>query len=404
MVEQAEPNWEALKGFSDEVIVETPVVETPAEVQTKDAVVENTPVEIKEEVKTDAPEPKTEPVVELTPEEKTALATEAKSLGLKEDASKEEVEAFKANIDKEINLELTADVITDVPKEYEDGTFQGLAKELGVEIAEESFDAFKNSFVPKAELEKVQKQTKEALFTELNPEVAATLQLKELGIPDELLLTPTKNIEANITYLDSLLSLSNEELCRKEFEASPSKYTPEEIDAKMESIVADGKLEITASVIRKDLTASKESQAAQKEQILSTKDSLIKQYTERKEAAQKQEFEKEKALVKEALYNMTDLWGNPLTPAAKDAIYKKYESGAYNEDFKNAKLKADFIVQKEYGSKVIEHLKNKAFSKGKEEIWKKESNIVPLKGVGGGITKEQKPIDDNWIALQGFAG
>lgn len=327
-------NWAALSDFSETVIVEEPKAETTEEEQIKD-----TNSEKPEEIK---PEKKPEPEPAEKPEEKP----------------KEEV------IEKP-TIELTIDDIVDAPKIYGEGTFQALAKEFGVDIAEESFEAFKESFVPKAELEKIKEQTTESLFQQLSPEVAAALKLKEMGVPDEQILIPTANI-------DKYLSFSDAELYRAELEAKKI-YNESEIELLMEKATAeDGNLSLQVGIIRKDLEAKKAN-------LLARRDEIINQYAEQKKSADLQRKQAELTQVKEALYNMKEFLGSPISDPIREALFIKYQNGAYDKDFSDSKYKAEYIMKKEFGDKIAKHLQNKAFAAGEEKITKKLSNIPEVK-------------------------
>ncbi len=359
--ESVKANWDALSSFSDTVVVEEPKAETPEEEQVKD-----TNAEKPEEIKTE----------EAKPEEKTETESAAKP-----EETKEVVEETKPII------ELSVEDIVDAPKTYEEGTFQALAKELGYEIPEESFEVFKESFVPKAELEKIKAETTESLFSQLNPEVAAALKLKELGVPDELVLTPTKE-------LDKLLELDDAQLYRAELEAKKI-YTPDEIDLLMEKATAeDGKLPLLANIIRKDVQASRDN-------LLSRREEIINQYTEQKKSADLQRKQAEISQVKEALYNMKDFLGNPVSDQVKEALFAKFQSGAYDKDFSDSKYKAEYIMKKEFGDKIAKHLQNKAFEKGKESVTKELSNVPEVRSTAAKKVDTSNQLNDS---ISPFAG
>ncbi len=360
--ESVKANWAPLESFSNNITLEEePKAETPEEEQIKD-----TNSEKPEEIKTEEAKIEEKPETESTD---------------KPEDNKEVVEETKPVI------ELSVDDIKDAPKVYAEETFQFLAKEMGSEIAEESFDAFKANFVPKAELDKIKEQTTESLFAQLNPEVAAALKLKELGVPDDQILTPTADI-------DKYLSLSDAELYRAELEAKKI-YTEDEIDLLMEKATAeDGKLGLQAGIIRKDLEANKAN-------LLARRDEIINQYTEQKKSADIQRKQAEITQVKEALYNMKEFLGNPISDQVREALFAKFQSGAYDKDFADSKYKAEYIMKKEFGDKIAKHLQNKAFAAGEEKVTKKLSNIPEVKSTAVKRVDTSNQLNDN---LSPFAG
>ncbi len=352
-------NWDALSGFGETVVIEEPKAATPEEEQIKDTNSEK-PEDVKPEEKPEE-KPETEPADK--PEEK------------------------KEPVEEKPVVELTLEDIKDAPKTYEEGTFQSLAKELGVDIAEESFEAFKESFVSKAEFEKIKEQTTESLFQQLSPEVAAALKLKEMGVPDEQILIPTANI-------DKYLSLTDAELYRAELEAKKI-YNEAEIELLMEKATAeDGNITVQAGIIRKDLEASKAN-------LLARRDEIINQYTEQKKSADLQRKQAEVTQVKEALYNMKEFLGSPISDQIREALFAKYQNGAYDKDFADSKYKAEYIMKKEFGDKIAKHLQNKAFAAGEEKVTKKLSNIPEVKSTAVSKADTNNQLNEG---LSPFAG
>jgi hypothetical protein len=364
-------NWSAIIEDHSEVVVEQPKddvsQETAAE---KDNLNTETPQDI-EPVKPEETKPETEAVKEEVKEEKKEETVTAESV---------------ANTD----LALTAEDIAGVPQLYEDGTFRALAKELGVELQEESFDAFKEQFVPKTQLEEVKNLTIDNIFSGLKPETVAALKLMEQGIPEEQVFAPTRQIE-------SYLALDDAALVRADLEATEG-WTPELIDHKIESLIADNKIALAAGEIRIGLNQ-------QKNQITQTRTQLLQQYEQQKQNAILQQRQQESAQFTNALNNVSEFMGVPLTKEAKDAILIKYNNGLYENDLNAAQSKVAAILHNEYGAKLAKHIQNKASEAAKLETTKKLLNVPPVSSQTGKRveTTQNNQNDSNWGALiEGF--
>jgi hypothetical protein len=290
-----------------------------------------------------------------------------------------------------VSLELTADDITDAPKQYEDGTFSALAAEFGVDLPEESFEAFKENFVPKTELSKVREMTVESILSTLKPETAAALKLIEQGIPEEQVFAPTREI-------DSYLSLEDAELVRKDLELTEG-WTQELIDAKIEELVENPKkLQLAASEIRIALSH-------QRKDIIETRNIALQTYEQKRQeaalAAKQQEFNQ----IKEALNNVSEFMGVPVSKEAKDVIIAKYANGMYDDVVSKADSKVAAIMYKQFGEKLTKLIQSKAAEKAKLETTKKLLNVPPVSGKAGQKVMPAVQTDSNWGAiLEDFKG
>lgn len=382
VAEKAELNWDALS--SDPVFGEANHKSTePVKVEdeiNKDVV--ETPEQIAEKESVAKTEAEQKKVDEAAKTATDALKEEAKTLGLPETATKEEIEAKKVEIESPIKF--TVEDIKDVPATHPQGSYKALAQTLGMEIAEESIDAFKEKFISKEEAEKLSKVSKETFFSDLDPEVAAALELKELGVPKELILEPTKEI-------DGYLKMDSAELVRADKMATDG-WTPEMIDTEIESLIENGKLEHEASKIRIELNL-------QKTNILANRANLVQKYTEQKQSAAVQQKEQEKTQVISALNKVSTFAGVPIPKDVMQTFITKYNNGLYDKDLSSADIKANYIIMKELEGKIGKHIQNKASEKAKTELTNKLLNVPPLKQSGGGavVTNNQQ---DNWSALE----
>lgn len=340
------PIWDIMTSTTDTVIEAAPTPQIDP--QTKDTIVETPIVE----------PPKVEPVTPETP----AATTPAKT---------DETPSLEPPV---IELKVEDAAIQDNSAKYEEGSYQKVAYDvLGVDLTENSLDAlkntFKDSYVPKAEVEKLTAANKEKYFATLDPKVAAALELKDLGVPDEYLLNPTQ-------MHDQLLGLDDASLVREAL-AGQQGWDEAMVDAEMEELSASPeKLAHKAKVARLNLSN-------ERQEILNTQSQLVQRYTEQKQQAILQQKVEADNKFKEALNNESAFLGVPLSKEVKAAIEAKYSKGLYDSALSDAQAKVRAILQLEYGDKFSKVALSKAKDEGKAEIVAKLSD-VPSKKAGGG--------------------
>jgi len=361
----AAPDWSLLNNLSNnqEVKIESSIVEKPQDVQNADVVTDQKQGE-EIDIKIETPNTDAKPAEEV-----------------KTEAAKEEPVVNPL-------FEIKADDIKDVPKTYEDGTFQALAKDLGADLQEESFEAFKEAFVPRAELETVRNTTKETLLAQYNPETAAAIEMLELGLPQELILEPTRNIDNAISSLDEALKFSSAELVRAVLQNTEG-WTPDLIETELDELAASGKLEHKAQVERLNIIADKKSLTEQRANVLNTRTNLIAKHTADRQRIEQQKKEQDTSLFLKTLNDKSDFMGVPVPKEFKDAIALKFRGGLYDNQLSEAQTKVNAILFHELGGKFAKLLNDSALAKGKESEIKKAANIPPTVNSGGG----QKAVD-----------
>lgn len=365
-------NWDALKGWDSDVIEAPP---TP-----KEENVQNQDVVESEKVTEEKPEP--------TAEETTEKETETKP---KWAESGENKEGSEAALDEDApTLEFKPEDIKDVPQEFDESDWRSVGNDLGLSIKENSWEEFqaavKEQYVPKTEYEKALKLSEKEVLAKFSPEVAAAIELANMGVPQELIFEPTKQI-------DGYLALEDSALVREDLKAQG--YTDELADAKMEKLIEDGKVETEAKILRFELGKQKESVLQQRQQIVSQRAAEIEQ-------VQKQTKEREITQLKETLNNTSEFMGINLTKEAKELIAKKLQSGAYEKELSTPQLKVNAILHKEFGQKFTEYAKNKFRSEGKMAEVKKLANVPPIKSPSAGVEKVNTQTNGNWDALKGI--
>lgn len=336
-------------------------------------------------------------ITEPTPEAKLEaekLVNEAKELGLPETATKAEIEAKKLESVETPLIEFKVEDILGDLKEPEDGTWLKVAKEDGLTITEDTYEAFIKAKVAPYEkqIEDLKVNNKIDYFASLKPETAANFQLLEMGIPEEQIFAPTKQIE-------SYLSLTPSELVRLDYETRMKQgeaWTSELIDAKMEELAANPtKLQLADAELRISLTS-------QKEAIIQERTQLVQQYKEQKEQATLRQAQEEKVQFTTALNTVSKFMDVPLSPEVKQAIITKYNQGLYDNDFKSANAKVEHILYKELANRVVKELRNTAYEKGRDEKAKKLLAIPPVtnSNVGARVLPINQDTNNPFAAME----
>jgi hypothetical protein len=281
-------------------------------------------------------------------------------------------------------IKVTLEDISEVPQTHKEGTLKYIAQQLGKEIKEESIDSFKEVFISKEEAENKAKITKEDIFAKLKPETAAALELQELGLPEDLILNPTKEI-------DEYLKLDAAALVRANLAATDG-WTQEMIDTEIEDLIANGKLAHEDAKIRIDLNK-------QKNAILAQRTELVQKFTAQQQEAVSRQKEQEKTQFIETMNKVSTFMGVTIPDEVKKAFITKYNNGVYDKELSSIDTKVNYILKKELEGKITKHIQNKASEQAKKSVTDKLLNIPPVKANGGGkvITNEQI---DNWGPLE----
>lgn len=355
--EKVEANWDALS--SDPILgdpnfkpTEVPVKEDEVAKDVADPpVIEEKKEEVKEEVK-DAP------VVEEKKEEGAELTDE---------------------------LKITLEEISDVPQKHPDGSYKAIAQQLGAEIEEDTVESFKSKFISKEEAEKLAKVSKETFFADLDPEVAAALELKELGVPKEFILEPTKEI-------DAYLKMDDAELVRANLTATDG-WTTDMIDTEIELLRESGNLGHEASKVRVALNNDKNA-------ILQNRTELVNKYTVQKQEAATRQKEQQKIQFIETMNKVSTFMGVTIPKEVKEAFIAKYNNGVYDKELLSPDSQVNYVLKKELEGKITKHIQNKASEKAKKEVTDKLLNIPPVKPTSGGKAVINEQADNTWAAIE----
>lgn len=357
------PNFELLsnENFTSENINNTPQVE-----ETK-----------KEPI---AEEVKTEPKVE-TKETETVENVETE-LALEKEEKTPESETKEESTETVEDTPLALDDDSSLTNE-EESSWKFIAKQEGLEIEEDSYEAFKESLLAplKAEVESVKKMSQDAFLADVDPEIRQYFELAKSGMSKQDILAPLAQIE-------SYKALSNAEIVRADMVAKIeqirelSQSDIDWVDAEMERKAANNEIDHEANGVRLQLDAAAKN-------IMDVRTQQLEQYKIDSEKALQQKRQMESESMSKALNDMSDFMGSPLPPEVKKGLAERFNNGKYDQMFNDPAMKAKFIAYIELGEKAQKNLEAKSYNKGKMEIAKKLHNTPPLEN--GGASKTITP-------------
>jgi hypothetical protein len=323
----------------------------------------------------------------VTTEPKSVLEEEKKSdlTDTKTETSKTEEDIFKLPGEEgsKPNLETSSD---------EEMKWVDVAKEIGFELKEDSFDAFqkaKNEFIENIKNES-KKEVEVKSFKEQIAELPAETQLLVLGLKNGL---TEEEIHKPFKMIADFKALSDADLVAKDFELQ--KYPQDLIDHKIEELTENGKLELKAKELRLILDKNEEV-------LLNNKLQEIKQLELESEENFKNKIAKESEIIEKHINTIDTFMEAPISKKTKDYLVEKWKSGAYHELAKDPDRIAKFIIWNEFGEQGIANLKNKSFEKGRDEKKNKLHVIPPVIETGSIVDSQNEnarnPVG-NWEAF-----
>jgi hypothetical protein len=366
------PDWSLLNNLSNnqDVVIEPIKPETPEQKLNTD-VVESSQVKPDET----APEKK---------EETTTPTTEVKP---------DETQVVKPE------FEIKVEDLENAPKGYKEGTYQFFADKIGVDLDKEDPEAFKTAFeskyVPKEKFDEASKLTKEQLLAEYKPEVAAVIEMLEMGMPEELISQPTRVIDEGLSTIDEHLKLGDAELYRRVLEATEG-WTPETIDTEIEELVANGKITHYAHRERINLHNDKKVLLDDRNKVLETRQNLINKHSADKQKLATIQKEQQTDQFIKALNDKSDFLGFNIPKEFRELVAQKFRGGQYDNLLNDAQSKADLILFKELGPKYTKLLKETAFAKGRDsEVVRKVNVPTTLNTASGSRTQPNNQTTNN---------
>jgi hypothetical protein len=304
---------------------------------------------------------------------------EVKDLGLEPEAKVEEAakpaEAKEETTTETETLDLEPLSLEDNnSNEPEEGSWAYIAKLDGLELKEDSLDAYKEAITAPYEekLREFESLTTEKLISKFeDPNVKMVFQLAEAGLTFDEIVAP-------FTKINEFKAMPALDLVRKNLELTHTDWTPDMIDTEMEILTAvDGRLEHEHKKIIVELDNIQREEQYRREDI-------VNNYKVNAEKYAMQERVQNLESVSKALNNMSEFMGSPLTSEVKQGLTERMNNGKYDQMFNDPIKKAEFIAYMELGQKAQKNLEAKSYAKGRLEITKKLHNTPPLTSGGAG--------------------
>jgi hypothetical protein len=304
---------------------------------------------------------------------------EVKDLGLEPEAKVEEAakpaEAKEETTTETETLDLEPLSLEDNnSNEPEEGSWAYIAKLDGLELKEDSLDAYKEAITAPYEekLREFESLTTEKLISKFeDPNVKMVFQLAEAGLTFDEIVAP-------FTKINEFKAMPALDLVRKNLELTHTDWTPDMIDTEMEILTAvDGRLEHEHKKIIVELDNIQREEQYRREDI-------VNNYKVNAEKYAMQERVQNLESVSKALNNMSEFMGSPLTSEVKQGLTERMNNGKYDQMFNDPIKKAEFIAYMELGQKAQKNLEAKRYAKGRLEITKKLHNTPPLTSGGAG--------------------
>lgn len=308
-----------------------------------------------------------------------ASKDEVKDLGLEPETKVEEAakptEAKEESTTETETLDLEPLSLEDTnSNEPEDGSWAYIAKLDGLELKEDSLEAYKEAITAPYEekLREVESLTTEKLISKFeDPNVKMVFQLAEAGLTFDEIVAP-------FTKINEFKAMPALELVRKNLELTHTDWTPDMIDSEMEILTAvDGRLEHEHKKIIVELDSIQREEQYRRQDI-------VNNYKVNAEKYAMQERVQNLESVSKALNNMSEFMGSPLTSEVKQGLTERMNNGKYDQMFNDPIKKAEFIAYMELGQKAQKNLEAKSYAKGRLEITKKLHNTPPLTSGGAG--------------------
>lgn len=271
-----------------------------------------------------------------------------------------------------------APVIAD--KNEGDSSWKKVAKEgFGIDMDTEDFQEFKEKVLAMRQLD----------LSKYKPETQRLAKFTEAGGNIEDFMEPLGKIDALI-YGDKA-SLVDQHLKLTGFTDDAKR------SAKMERLIADEEIDIVHEQVVNNLKSLREEK---KQSIINEKIAAQEAYDLRL----KDSFKNEAKEIGKALSATKDYFGTPLEDKHREKIIKKYELGAYEEDFKNPEVLADFLLYREYGKKAKSNFVITTENKLRKEFLSDRHKVPPAPSASGSIvvkpTITGKSVEGNFDALE----
>lgn len=267
-----------------------------------------------------------------------------------------------------------------------------VAKELELDVKEDSFDAFKSAYSNKllALKEEVktelQVQKKDDLLSTYDVEAQIIIKGLDAGLSLEQIQKPLEKI-------DNFLKMNDADLVAEDYRLQG--WEEDKIEAKILDLTEAGKLELTAYEIKQELKTARTEISDKRLQDI---EALKTQQEERV----KTQLSKETEQIHEQLKTVQQFMESPIKEKHVAHVMDKWKKGEYLEAFKDPVMISKFLLWNEFGEQAQKVLANKKFQEGRDGIVKKLHNVPPMQQGAGApaASKNESPIG-NFSILEG---
>lgn len=263
----------------------------------------------------------------------------------------------------------------------EESTWVGTAKELGLDVKEDSFEAFKTTFQEKlkAEREAGKAEAQDIKLDAFTPEARRVIEFLNADPKNAI-----DNFIEPLKVYDNVLAMNDEAIIREDLRLK--NWDADKIDEKIESLKQDEKLDVEAYELRKTVENLREQ----------AKQDIVQDAIARKQQNEqliKETLQKEIKSVSDELDKTTTFMGFKIPESAKQHIKKQWESGEIRKAFQsNPKDVVEFMLNKYLGKLASAELKKNEFQKGRDSIQSKLHNVKET-GTQGSGRNDKKPIE-----------
>lgn len=248
----------------------------------------------------------------------------------------------------------------------EDGSWVDVAKAMGFEIKEDTFDAFKQA--QEQYKETIKQEVEQKKFEEMVLDLPAKEQIIVRGLKAGLTM---EQIEAPRKKIAELVGMSDADLLAADLTARGLKE--DAIEYQISKLVETDKLELEVAPLRALLKTRQESMDAD---MLADVTAIETELKERKSTALEAEY---KSLEKVA-NTIDDFMGTKLTKANKDYVLSKYKNGEYHDILTDHTKFINTLLYMEYGKEAQTNLINKALEDERSKAKTGLHNIPPIRG------------------------
>ena len=314
---------------------------------------------------------------ELSLTEQEALKTEAKALGLAETATKEEIEVAKLTKPADALIDEGFKEETDTKLVAEEGTWKSYFEQNNIPIPEDFSEDNAIDLVRqhdreaiKAEYEEKLTITAEEILSPYPPEARLILDLMAAGQTME-------EINAPINKINAYKAMSKEELVRENLKGLG--FEADEIDHKMETLLAGDKLDIEYKILMKEVAQLEKRVNAQRQQYLND-------YKANQETLKAQKRTQDLNLIKNTMDRMPTFMDRKLSAENKASVINDYNNGAFDRLMQDPKEKIEFMLYKKYGKQVLQSAKGRAIEQATLEKAKNQHNVPLVQNGNANVT------------------